>query len=349
MKMRAINKYLFWGMAPLIILLILPGGSLSTNSSVVVNLMIDINAAPSLTEAQKQIAFDSIVNLTNGIDPKGINVTLYPTGEAIPLQRLHITYLANASNYEVAMAGMKKDELIGNMSSSDQKTLLDEMKRYVEACHICRGKVIEPAGFKPQSFNQNADTYQLLNQMGMLYSAGFKAGVLYMPGHENDTWPYSIDSLNVYAVPVSTFILVGERIVLSDRVAKEEKKLTGAQWYDILVNKFDESAKNGDPVVVIFDNQITGMDAAYLKAYLKFIDYALSKKAAFVTTSELVKMAKVGKRTSASSGGASDTANAGKSECIECGALKNDSINVTLQNDTASAEMAVSIMPSFKD
>ena len=349
MKMRAISNYLFWGMAPLVILLILAGVSLSANSPVVINLMFDINAPPSPTEAQKQISFDSIVNLTNGIDPKGLKVTLYPTGEAIPSQRLHITYLANASNYEVAMAGMKKEEKLENMSYSDQKTLLGEMKRYIEACHICSGKAIEPVGFKPQSFNQSANTYQLLNQMGMQYNAGFKAGVQYLPGHENDTWPYRIDSLNVYAVPVSTFILVGERTTLSDRVAKEEKKLTGSQWYDILVNKFDESAKKGDPLVAIFDNQITGRDADYLKAYLDFIDYALSKNATFVTTSELVKMSKTKKPASASSGMEAAMSSSPESGCIACDTLENATLNATFENKTASADMVVGINPNFKD
>jgi hypothetical protein len=49
-------------------------------------------------------------------------------------------------------------------------------------------------------------------------------------------------------------------------------------------------AKNGDPFVVIFDNQITGKDESHLKAYLKFIDYAFLNKATFVTTSELVNI-----------------------------------------------------------
>ena len=342
-------QYLFYGIASPVILLILAGGALSTDNPVVVNLMIDINAPPSPTSLEEQIAFDSIVNLTNGIGPKGLNVTLFPTGEAIPSQRLRITYLANSSNYEVAMGGMKKDEKIGSNSSYDQRALLGEMKRYVEACHICSGKETKPVGFKPQSFDQNADTYKILNQMGMLYDAGFKAGVLYLPGHENDTWPYRIDSLNVYAVPVSTFILVGERTTLSDRVAKEEKKLTGSQWYDILVNKFDESAKKGDPLVAIFDNQITGRDADYLKAYLDFIDYALSKNATFVTTSELVKMSKTKKPASASSGMEAAMSSSPESGCIACDTLENASLNATFENKTASADMVVGINPNFKD
>jgi hypothetical protein len=342
-------QYLFYGIASSVILLILAGGALSTDNPVVVNLMIDINAPPSPTSLEEQIAFDSIVNLTNGIGPKGLNVTLFPIGEAIPSQRLRITYLANSSNYEVAMGGMKKDEKIGSNSSSDQRALLGEMKRYVEACHICSGKETKPLGFKPQSFDQNADTYQILNQMGMLYDAGFKAGVLYLPDHENDTWPYRMNNQNLYAVPVSTYALQGDRILLSDRIAKEEEKLSGSQWYDILESKFEESAKKGDPVVLIFDNQITGRDADYLKAYLDFIDYALSKNATFVTTSELVKMSKTKKPASASSGMEAAMSSSPESGCIACDTLENATLNATFENKTASADMVVGINPNFKD
>jgi hypothetical protein len=56
------------------------------------------------------------------------------------------------------------------------------------------------------------------------------------------------------------------------------------------VKKFDESSENGDPLVVIFSNLVSG-SGDYLDAYKKFIDYALSKQAAFVTTLQLVDMA----------------------------------------------------------
>lgn len=353
MTMHTINRYLLWGIATLTILSILIGGASSQKNSPIVNLMIDINVPPSPTSEEKQIAFDSITNLTNGVNPKGLKVTLFPTGETILSQRLHITFLANASNYEVAMGGMKKDEKLGLMSSSDQKSNLSLMKQYVQACHICGGKAIAPSGLKPQLFNQSEDTYQILDQMGMAYDAGFQAGAIYMPGHEKDVWPYRINNLNLYAVPVSTYNVSGETIYLSDRFAKDEKKLSGSQWYDILVGKFEESAKRGDPVVVIFDNQITGKDEAYLKAYLKFIDYAFSKNSTFVTTSELVNISRGERPAIVSHIPTGTTASPVTSGCPDCDRLKNVSINATVQNatkqnKTTSAEMTVSIKPNFE-
>ena len=183
----------------------------------------------------------------------------------------------------------------------------------------------------------------------MLYDAGFQAGVLYLPGHEKDTWPYRINGLNIYAVPISTYNLSGEPMVLSDYVAKDEKKLSGSQWYDVLTSKFNESAKNGDPVVVVFDNQVTGRDADYLNAYLKFINYALSKNAKFVTTKELVDISKAGKKVVGSSGTTSATSNTSKPGCTVCDTVKNISINATMGNKTASSAVAVKINTNFND
>jgi hypothetical protein len=65
--------------------------------------------------------------------------------------------------------------------------------------------------------------------------------------------------------------------------------------HDVLLEKFNESAINGDPLVAVFDNEISGRDPSYLNAYRKFIDYAVSKKATFGTTSKHIKRNKASK------------------------------------------------------
>jgi len=46
------------------------------------------------------------------------------------------------------------------------------------------------------------------------------------------------------------------------------------------------------PVVVLFHNFVSGEDSEYMTAFKKFIDFAASKNATFVTTMDLVEMAK---------------------------------------------------------
>ena len=288
------HRLLFSELVALILLLALPGGALGSENSAVVSVMIDVNSFPSPNPEQVNITHESLINLTNAIDAKRLNVTYFLSGDAIPVERLYLTYLGELPRRELAMGGMNANERLESMSSSRQKEQLEKMKKYVKACHVCGGKTIDPKGFKPQSFSQNEDTYKILESIGIVYDAGFSAGLQYMPDHENDTWPYLIGDHNLYAVPVSSYNLSNEMVYLSDRYLKEEKELSGSQWYDLLISKFDETSKNGDPMVVVFDNLISGHDAEFLDTYKKFIDYATSKNATFVTTMDLVNMSIAG-------------------------------------------------------
>ena len=145
-------------------------------------------------------------------------------------------------------------------------TLLKKAKDSIEAAYVCGTTPMQVVGFRPQSFSQNNDTFKILESLGFQYDAGFKAGVLYLPDHKKDTWPYPIENYSIYAVPVSTYNISGEAVYLSDRYVKEDKGL-----------------------IVIFNNLISG-SGDYFGAYKDFIDYATSKNARFVTTLELVKI-----------------------------------------------------------
>lgn|GEM_PF-1816002 len=167
-----------------------------------------------------------------------------------------------------------------------------EAKRLIEAAYICDGRVIEVKGFLPQSFSQSETTYGILDRVGIEYDAGYQAGLIFEPGHENDSWLYPVEDRNFSAVPMSTHLLSGELVPLSDRFAKEVLKLSGPEWQDLLASEFDECVERGDPMVVIFTNVVAGQDEGYMEAYRNFVDYATSKDANFVSTLELVEMAR---------------------------------------------------------
>ena len=127
--------------------------------------------------------------------------------------------------------------------------------------------------------------------MGAVYDAGFDQGIEYQPGHDKDIWPYRIENHSLYAVPISSHLSNGEQVLLSDRIMKEEKRLSGPQWRDILVSRFDQSVRDNVPMVVLFNSSISG-SGDYLDAYKEFIGYAALKNASFVSTLELVNDAR---------------------------------------------------------
>jgi len=330
------NMFSKWGFGALIVLLALSAGSLSEDNSMIVNVMIDVNSYASPTPDQVNETHKSLIKLVNGIDAKRLNATYYLSGDAIQVERLYLTYLGELSRRELSMGGTTIGEKLESMSNSKQDELLAKMKKIVKACHVCGGKTIDPKGFKPQSYSQNENTFKILDEMGILYDAGFKAGILYQPGHENDKWPYRIDNHNLIAVPISSYNLSGERVYLSDRYIKEDKKLSGSQWYEILVGKLDESAKTGNPTVVVFDNLVSGNDEDYLNAYLKFINFATSKNATFVTTVELVNMS-ISRNpiNTIQSSTIEAVSNTTATKCAVCESLKNATIEETeMENNT---------------
>lgn len=256
----------------------------------VINVMIDADIAPSATPEDVRAAGDSLINLINEIDPKGRNTTIFVSGEMATLYRLGITLQGTMTNHELALYGNNSGDELSSLSAADQEALLADANSRLYHCYVCGGKHVNIKGFRPQNFEQNDDTLRTLENLSILYDAGFQEGLIYLPGHENDTWPYLISGFKLYAVPVSTASLQGENMVLYDKYARDEKKLSGSEWYDLLHKKFDESANAGSPVVVIFSNLVSG-EGEYLDAYRDFLDYAESKGAKFVTTLQLVDMA----------------------------------------------------------
>lgn len=312
-----INKWVHLSCLALVMLLVLPVSSLS--KEVVINAMIDFDSPSSPTPDQITQAFNSIVNLTNPMDSRGLNATIFASSDVVTSQKLFVTVLGQKTNHELALNGNSNDEKLSSMPYPKQLELLTTAQKNINSAHVCGGKVVSVGGFRPQSFDQNNDTLKVLDSLGFLYDAGFVVGTLYTPGHKNDAWPYPIMGHNLYAVPVSSHNASGVSVNLSDHYAKEVLGFSGSKWYDTLTAKFDESAINGDPMVVIFSNQVSG-SGDYLDAYKNFVNYATSKNAKFVTTMELINMTEVRNAT----GKLPALSGVKPSVCLTCG-QKNES------------------------
>lgn len=273
-----------------ILIIGLVGIALSQEKPAVVNLMIEADINPSPTHEQLLTADSSLRNLTTLADSSGLNLTVFVSGNMASENRLGITSQGSMPNHELAMQGNVLNEKLSSMPYDAQLASLRGANSSISICYICGQTHLAVKGFTPQAFDQNNDTFKVLEKLGIVYDAGFQTGLIYRSGHENDTWPYPIEGYSLTAVPVSTYSVSGERLYLDDGYVKDGKKFSSSQWYDLLVKKFDESAKTGDPMVVVFHNLVSGT-GDYLDAYKKFLNYANSKKATFVTTMQLVEIA----------------------------------------------------------
>ncbi len=280
----------------LCILVIMPTGvSQQGSSNQIVNLMIDVSGSLFPTEEQSMVEKDNIKNVYNAMIKEHIPSTMFLTQDVSSSHiDLYLTQLGLHGDIEFAMAGNHSDEKLSDKPYSEQSAILRSSKAFAKTTQVCGKNEITILGFKPQSFDQNQDTYKVLDDLGIQYDAGFQAGLLYATGHENDVWPYQVEGYKFYAVPVSTYILSGKKVVLQDSYFKDNG-LDATHWYNALVGKFEEIQGEDEPMVVSLTTSVSG-SGDYLDALNKFRDYAVSKNAKFVTTAQLVDMAKTSVR-----------------------------------------------------
>jgi hypothetical protein len=238
------------------------------------------NAKVEITEA---------ANLMNNINARW---NLFLTQDAMNQTRLLLAQLALDPILEIGISGNHLDEKLSAKSYSEQLSILKQSMRYAEGCGICDVHEVHASGFLPQSFDQNEDTYKAIDELGLDYDAGFQADILYAPGHEEDVWPYKVEGYEFYAVPVSTYMLSGELVPLSDRYARDNG-ISASEWEDMLVGKFDEISGEDKPMIISLSSSISG-SGEYGDALNEFIDYASSNDAEFVSSSDLVEMSRTG-------------------------------------------------------
>ena len=280
------DKFPIFRFAVCLVFLAISSGPASANP-VHVNLMIDATFPANPTQIETDSAFGLILNLTNILDERGLNCTIFVTPEMATNQSILVTTLGMRASHE--LAAKVTDQGFSTMPVAEQEAHLAQAKMSIDSDHICEGPSANTVNIRGLMLlpGQNENVYKILDSMGGLYYVGLNQGDDQRLAQGKDAWPYRIANHSLYAVPISSYLSNGERILLSDLIMKEEMGRSGPQWHDILVSRFDQSVRDGVPMVVLFNSSISG-SGDYLDAYREFIDYAASKNASFISTLDLV-------------------------------------------------------------
>lgn len=277
-------------------------GQSPSERPMMVNIMIDAELSPFAQNASSQerenAELGSLQKMLDEVDFRGLNTTVFLTGDFISKRTQNVSYdsyvtlIGSKPNHELAMHSMKTGEKLGLLSYEEQLSLIKETMNLLEGAYFRDGEPQKVKGFRPQYFSQNELTLEILDKMGIEYNSGYQAGVLYSPGHENDTWPYLVENHTFYAVPISTHEIEGKLTYICDLCSMQSVGLNGSQWSKLLIDEFDECAERGDPVVVLFHNFVSGEDGEYMEAFVRFLDYVVSKNAISLRTADLVEVTK---------------------------------------------------------
>lgn len=264
----------------------------SSEEPTFVNFIWDLDLPADLPSEELYDAKVEITEVASLMNRNNARWNLFLTQGAMSQTRLLLAQLALDPLLEIGISGSNLDGKLSAESYSEQLSILELSMRFAEGCGICDVHEVQASGFLPQSFDQNEDTYKAIDELGLDYDAGFQAGILYAPGHEEDVWPYKVEDHEFYAVPISTYMLSGELVPLSDRYAKDNG-ISPSEWEDMLVGKFDEISGEDEPMVISLSSSISG-SGEYGDALNEFIDYASSNDAEFVSASDLVEMSRTG-------------------------------------------------------
>jgi len=169
------------------------------------------------------------------------------------------------------------------LSYEDQDQLITGVKTAIEDC---LGKSV--TGFRCYRFDQNKDTYAILDSLGFQFNLGFVAQTgSCLPGHEDDTLPYQAPEYSFWAVPMYSAQFEGQRLAFCDMPF--QRVLDADGWSQLLKDEFDKTRAEGRPLIVEIHPYYSGVDEGRFNAFVSFLDYAVQQNAQFITVAELVQ------------------------------------------------------------
>ena len=321
MKMKTIATYIWLGILAAVI--IFPAASQEDNHPVVA-LMINVDVPVSPSEAQIREAEINLHKIYNEIRSRDQTATLFLNQDVTSSRiRLTLAQYTVLSNMEFAVSGRHSNDSLSTMPLSKQQELIKKSIDIAKASKVCGLTEVNVLGFFPPGFDQNEDTYQAIDKLGITYDAGFQAGLISAPGHEEDVWPYQVEGYDFYALPISTINLSGKKMPLYD-LAMMEAGISDSACQEHLVTKFEEASSKDEPEVILLSTSLSS-GGEYLEALKSFLDYAKSMNATFANARDLISI---------STGSPLDIEDS--TVCTTCGQDQGEAISINVINESIS-------------
>lgn len=239
-----------------------------------------------ITEYKDAAAFNRIIT---ELRTRNIKTTIL-VDDAFAAANCDLLKQLDAEGYEImAFArptlGDGSSTTMSKLTYDEQYVFVSQIKAGIEAC---LGRPIN--GFRCTRFDQNEDTYKVLQALGFQYDLGFVAeSDANLPGHEDAILPYQADAYGFWAVPMHTAQVEGDRSAFCDNPWED---LPADQWEALLKSELDRMDAEDRPLLVEFHPYFSGVDEGRFQAFVRFLDYAVSKHVRFISAAEYVEWSK---------------------------------------------------------
>jgi hypothetical protein len=237
-----------------------------------------------VTEYQDPNAFARVMG---ALEERGIVATVLTKPDFVTENCETISGL-HANGYEV-MAFARPETPDGDsttlsaLTRAEQEAYIAQIKTGIEDC---LGVAIE--GFRCTRFDENQDTYEILDALGFVYNLGFVAHTgQCLPGMVDETLPYRVTEYDFWAVPMHSVYLEGEWVAFCDNPLMS--RMEPAEWGALLESELDRMDSLGHPLLLEVHPYNTGADDDKFAAFEEFLDYAIERDAQFITIAELVE------------------------------------------------------------
>ncbi len=185
--------------------------------------------------------------------------------------------------------------VMSQLTYEQQLAFVSQIKAGIEAC------LVRPIdGFRSTRFDQNEDTYRVVQELNFDYNLGFVAQTPEnLPGHEDAILPYYSNEYEFWAVPMHVAPYQGGLKTFCDNPWSD---VSAEQWEAALISELDRMDTEDRPLLVEFHPYFTGTDEGRFEAFESFLDYAVQKGVRFISAEEYVRWSQDAEAGKGSSG-----------------------------------------------
>jgi hypothetical protein len=237
-----------------------------------------------VTEYKDAAAFEKIIG---ELEARGITATVLVDAD-FATENCERLRALDTNVFEIMAFARPEDRdgqkmTLSMLTYDEQEQLITDLKSAIETC---LGKTI--TGFRCTRFDQNEDTYAILDSLGFEYNLGFVAQTdACLPGHEADTAPYAAPGHEFWVVPMHSAYDDGEWVAFCDNPFQDRVDAEG--WEQLLKSELDSMRSQNRPLLVEVHPYFSGVDEGHFNAFVSFLDYAVQQNARFVSVAELVQ------------------------------------------------------------
>jgi len=229
-----------------------------------------------LTETEDAQALDRMVN---ELRARGGTAAILTDGDFAAQNCERLQALHN-EGYEIMAFLRPESGTMSDLTRAEQEQLITATKNALESC---LGAPVK--GFRATRFDQNQDTWEILDATGFVYNLAFVVGRNCLPGHEADVLPYRSPAYSFWAVPMHAADNQGRMSAFCDNPFDN---LSAADWEALLKSEFDKQQAANRPLLVEFHPKFSAVDEGRFQAYVSFLDYAVEHGAEFMSVADYV-------------------------------------------------------------